>query len=38
MIYVDPVFVHTRVVAFEGGITKGFGIPVDVFVKLLIER
>ena len=27
MIYVEPVFVHTRVAAFEGGITSGIGIP-----------
>jgi hypothetical protein len=37
MIYVVPVFVHTSVTLFEGGITSGFVIPVDVFVNVEIE-
>jgi hypothetical protein len=30
MIYVDPAFVHTVVTLFEGGITSGVGMPVNV--------
>jgi hypothetical protein len=37
MIYVDPVFVHTSATPFDGGITRGFVIPVDVFVNVEIE-